>query len=65
MPRVCNPLPASQARLLLLHKFLLVGWMDTEAPCFFKSRQLAGDFGGLHREATTEAKFFAVGVHSF
>jgi hypothetical protein len=64
MPRCLQPAPpASQARLLLLYKFLLVGWMDTEAPCFFKSRQLAGDFGGLHR-ATTEVKLFAAGAQS-
>jgi len=65
MPRVCNRSPCFASPFIASVQILLVGWMDTEAPCFFKSRQLAGDFGGLHREATTEVKFFAVGVHSF
>ena len=30
----------------------------------FKSRQLAGDFGALHRGATTEVKFFAAVAQS-
>jgi hypothetical protein len=61
MPRVCNPLPCFASPFITSVQFLLVGWMGTKAPCYFKSRQLAGDFGGLHRGATTEVKFFAAG----